>query len=335
MPRALAVACACACALALARGVDARVGPMVTGDGVDASVGRSMEFGRAPTTTAGDARGAGGTIDAGAIERLSWAPHAEVYRGFLTEAECEHIERLATAELKPSTVVDASTGGDASSEIRTSSGMFLGRAEDDVIETIEARIAAWTHVPESHGEGFQVLRYEKHQEYRAHYDYFHDKFNVKREKGGQRMGTILMYLSDVEEGGETVFPKFEDGTPAGSEASECARNKLAVRPRKGDALFFRSLRHDGVPDTFSEHAGCPVIRGVKFSATKWMHVSPIEDGSNGLLLPPGVCKDLHAACVAWAKSGECEKNKNYMVGRGRSKGNCMRSCGACPEGTHE
>ncbi|CAG7884959.1 unnamed protein product, partial [Brassica rapa] len=55
-----------------------------------------------------------------------------------------------------------------------------------------------------HGEGLQVLHYEEGQKYEPHYDYFVDEFNTKN--GGQRMATMLMYLTDVEEGGETVFP---------------------------------------------------------------------------------------------------------------------------------
>ena len=54
------------------------------------------------------------------------------------------------------------------------------------------------------GEDIQVLRYEHGQKYDAHYDYFADKVNIAR--GGHRIATVLMYLSDVTRGGETVFP---------------------------------------------------------------------------------------------------------------------------------
>lgn len=54
------------------------------------------------------------------------------------------------------------------------------------------------------GEDLQVLRYEHGQKYDAHFDYFHDKVNIAR--GGHRIATVLMYLSNVTKGGETVFP---------------------------------------------------------------------------------------------------------------------------------
>ena len=273
------------------------------------------------------------SIDPRAIDRISWKPHAEVYRGFLTEEECEHLIELAEPALRKSTVVDVDTGGSVGSEVRTSSGMFLMRGEDEVVESIERRIAAWTHVPESHGEGFQVLRYERGQEYRPHFDYFHDSVHTERDKGGQRVGTVLMYLTDVEKGGETTFPSAQEGERAPSDASACARGKVAVAPKAGDALYFRSLNHNLSLDVLSAHAGCPVELGVKYSATKWMHVYTIEDGSAGAAMPPGVCKDVNKNCEGWAKAGECENNPSFMIGRGRAKGNCMRSCGACPKGS--
>lgn len=57
------------------------------------------------------------------------------------------------------------------------------------------------------GEDIQVLRYEHGQKYDPHYDYFSDKVNIAR--GGHRIATVLMYLTDVEKGGETVFPSAE------------------------------------------------------------------------------------------------------------------------------
>jgi hypothetical protein len=51
-----------------------------------------------------------------------------------------------------------------------------------------------------------VLRYVDGQKYEPHYDYFHDAVNTKIENGGQRVVTLLMYLSTPKEGGETVFP---------------------------------------------------------------------------------------------------------------------------------
>ncbi|CAA7391456.1 unnamed protein product [Spirodela intermedia] len=206
-------------------------------------------------------------------EVVSWEPRAFVYHNFLSAEECEYLIEMAKPRMIKSTVVDSKTGKSMDSRVRTSSGMFFSRGQDKVIRAIEKRIADFTFIPVEHGEGLQVLHYEVGQKYEPHFDYFQDEFNTKN--GGQRMATLLMYLSDVEEGGETIFPtvKVNSSTlPHYKELSECGRRGLAVKPKRGDALLFWSMRPDASLDPASLHGACPVIKGNKWSCTKWMHI---------------------------------------------------------------
>ncbi|KAI7725198.1 hypothetical protein M8C21_027683, partial [Ambrosia artemisiifolia] len=127
-----------------------------------------------------------------------------------SQEECEYLINMAKPHMVKSTVVDSDTGKSKDSRVRTSSGTFLARGRDKTVRTIEKRIADFTFLPVEHGEGLQVLHYEVGQKYEPHYDYFQDEYNT--QNGGQRMATVLMYLSDVEEGGETVAARLSRGT---------------------------------------------------------------------------------------------------------------------------
>lgn len=50
--------------------------------------------------------------------------------------------------MRKSTVVDNETGKSVDSNIRTSTGMFYNRRENEVIRRIEKRIAVATNLPE-------------------------------------------------------------------------------------------------------------------------------------------------------------------------------------------
>ncbi|XP_039040275.1 probable prolyl 4-hydroxylase 4, partial [Hibiscus syriacus] len=191
-------------------------------------------------------------FDPSKVKQVSWKPRAFVYEGFLTDLECDHLISLVKSELKRSAVADNVSGESKLSEFRTSSGMFIAKAKDPIVDGIEDKISTWTFLPEENGEGIQVLRYEHGQKYEPHYDYFVDKVNIAR--GGHRIATVLMYLTNVTKGGETVFPEAE-----------------VLKPKRGDALLFFSLYPNAIPDPSSLHAGCPVIEGEKWSATKWIH----------------------------------------------------------------
>lgn len=69
---------------------------------------------------------------------------------------------------------------------------------------------------EGHTDGLQVLRYNLTTAYIQHMDYMSDRTGGKvgtfnydsTRKGGNRFATILLYMTDLEDGagGETVFP---------------------------------------------------------------------------------------------------------------------------------
>jgi len=258
-------------------------------------------------------------FDPRSVEVLSLdKPRAFLYRNFMTEEECDHLISISRGGLSKSGVVDAETGGSLLSDIRTSSGAFVGRGQDEVVRRIEERIALWSHIPVTHGEAIQVLRYENGQEYRAHFDYFFHKQGM----ANNRVATALLYLSDVEEGGETVFPN----APALGERealqanwSACARQGVAVKPQKGSALLFWSMKVGGELDGGSSHAGCPVLKGVKWTATKWMHVGDANAWNVDHKVfkeprpaaRPG-CEDKDDRCWSWAEQGECRKNEAFM-----------------------
>ena len=192
--------------------------------------------------------------------RVEWVgnlrePRVVVFGKLLSDAECDGLMKLAQPRLARSETVKNETGGSEVHAARTSDGMFFERGERPLIARIEARIAELLCWPVSHGEGLQILRYRPGSEYRPHFDYFdpqHAGTPRILERGGQRVGTLIMYLNTPEGGGSTLFPD------AG----------LEVAPVRGNAVFFSYDRAHASTKTL--HAGAPVTAGEKWVATKWL-----------------------------------------------------------------
>lgn len=184
-------------------------------------------------------------------------PQVLLYEGLLSPAECEAMIALAETRLTRSTVVDEQLGEARPHEHRTSAGGFFQRGEHALVARIEARLAELLDWPVENGEGLQVLRYGVGGEYRAHFDWFnpaHPGSERHLRTGGQRVGTCILYLSEVEDGGGTRFPSLG----------------LEIRPRPGAVLYFADVDAQGVEDPSTLHAGVPVLAGVKYIATKWL-----------------------------------------------------------------
>ncbi|XP_038881540.1 probable prolyl 4-hydroxylase 9 [Benincasa hispida] len=201
---------------------------------------------------------------------LSWRPRALFFPKFATAEQCLSIVNMARPKLRPSTLAlrkgetEENTKG-----IRTSSGAFFGASEDEsgTLGVIEEKIARATMIPRTHGEAFNILRYEIGQKYNSHYDAFNPSEYGPQKS--QRVASFLLYLTDVDEGGETMFP-FENGSNMDGlyDFQRCIG--LKVKPRQGDGLLFYSVFPNGTIDPTSLHGSCPVVKGQKWVATKWI-----------------------------------------------------------------
>ena len=182
-------------------------------------------------------------------------PRLAVLGDFLSPEECEQLQELARPRLNRSETVVNATGGSEVNAARTSQGMFFNRGENELCARIEARIAALLQWPVENGEGIQILRYAPGAEYRPHFDYFDPSQPGTPsilQRGGQRVGTLVMYLNTPAEGGATIFPD------AG----------VTVHAQAGSAVFF-AYPLPG-PQTKTLHGGAPVTEGEKWVATKWL-----------------------------------------------------------------
>ena len=123
---------------------------------------------------------------------------------------------------------------------------MVAKAESEIHDALGRRAEQQAGLDEHHGFHHQVLEYEAGEEYAVHTDC--------NNAANDRAGTALVYLTDVEEGGETCFP----------------RRGTCVRPRKGSAVFFQSRTRDRC-DKMSEHIARSVKRGKKIVVQRWYY----------------------------------------------------------------
>jgi len=182
---------------------------------------------------------------------------------FLTDEHCDSIVGNAKEKgLIDSPIVDDRGMQVIDIEIRQSKQAWLVDSGNISVQQFSERVEALTGLPRSHQEDLQVVSYSPSGFYRHHYDAsFHPEVLRRMNNGcGPRVYTLLVYLNDDFEGGETEFMIL----------------KKKVLPKKGKAIFFQNLDDalDLIPESL--HAGMPVTKGTKWIANKWIRVWPFE-----------------------------------------------------------
>ncbi|NXC99889.1 P4HA3 hydroxylase, partial [Certhia familiaris] len=192
-----------------------------------------------------------------AKKEMVWIqPYVALYHDFITDAEAEIIKGLAGPWLQRSVV--ASGEKQQKAEYRISKSAWLKDTADPVVRALERRIAAVTGLDlrPPYAEYLQVVNYGLGGHYEPHFDHATStKSPLYRMKSGNRIATVMIYLSAVEAGGSTAF----------------IYANFSVPVVKNAALFWWNLRRNGNGDGDTLHAGCPVLAGDKWVANKWIH----------------------------------------------------------------
>ena len=209
---------------------------------------------------------------------------------FLNDQECEYIKSLIDREHRPSTIVGADREPDK--YYRTSSTCDLCNLNDDYINSLEQRMGDYVGLDHRYAEGMQGQYYKYKQEFKTHTDYFEpgtDDYQKEAAVQGQRTWTFMLYLNDVEEGGETTFRNIGK----------------TFYPKKGQGVIWMNSNVDGTPNPFTEHQGSPVIKGEKYIITKWFRERDSDDIPAKLM--------LHRQLPVWTSQGFFKTRMPYPL----------------------
>jgi len=193
------------------------------------------------------------------VRTASAAPRIAVCEGFARPETCDWLIERARPNLQAAKVYDPSGGGGLRAQgVRSNSTASFAPPDLDVVfNLLRDRMALWTGLSTDAMEPAAVLHYAVGEQFAPHYDFI-DPGNPQLAENiaqhGQRLATVLVYLNDGYEGGETDFPELG----------------FRFRGRKGDALLFWNVDPAGVPDPKTLHAGLAPASGEKWLLSQWI-----------------------------------------------------------------
>ena len=192
-------------------------------------------------------------------------PPIKYFEDVFSIEECKEIIKYGKSKLQRS-LVDSGEDGEKS-EDRTSSSTWIVPSELPCLLRASHFVAKITGLPVQNQELWQLLYYKPGQEYKEHYDAISPdsedsqgiRIREKKRGWGPRIFTFFIYLNDVEEGGETHFPKLG----------------LNIKPKRGRAVLWENLNeYTSEAHPMSEHAGLPPKKGEKWAINVWVRQNP-------------------------------------------------------------
>lgn len=193
---------------------------------------------------------------------LSSAPTIVALPGLAPSWLCDRLIAAGRDALEGAGVTDRATGEFVRDPARTNRFAQVKLFDCGLaLLLLRARLAAAAGAPLAHCEIMNLLSYEPGQAFDVHHDYLDPAepgFGEELARDGQRIATVLVYLSDDYAGGETDFPQ------AG----------VRFRGATGDGLMFRNVDAAGEIDRATLHAGLPPTAGRKWLLSQWVRDRP-------------------------------------------------------------
>lgn len=249
---------------------------------------------------------------------ISVAPRVLEVKKFLSPVEVQHLISLASGtkgdmamarstvsasnvKIKDSSTKVRGATGDVA-DARTSTGGWIHREQDAIVDAIFCRVADLLNVDErlmrdkapygdrepalpTHErivEAMQLLRYGPGEEYSAHHDFTYPSMENRYQP--RRYATVLLYLTgegDVVHDGmlrranDDAIVNDDDRLQGGETIFPRAittdfHDGVKVQAQTGKALLFYNILPDGNMDDLSQHAAGKVEKGVKYVANVWI-----------------------------------------------------------------
>ena len=187
-----------------------------------------------------------------------------IIENFLDETTCKYLISLIKKNYYSSKITTADTEQDK--YFRTSKTCDMPQ-NDSVVQALEAQITSYLGIDMLRSECSQGQYYEVGNQFKAHTDWFSrntDEWEKFAAYNGQRTWTFMLYLNDVEEGGETKYTDLE----------------ISIKPKQGMGILWNNMNANGKDVQATIHWGKPPLKGEKFVITKWFREYDIKKPNN-------------------------------------------------------
>src|SRR5689334_21053406 len=178
-------------------------------------------------------------------------PRLSLWRDVIATRECRELMAAATPRLVHSAVQNrVALGGVVNETALNSESITFARDSTPLVASLLTRAAALAGRRRETAESLLVMRYKPGHRFLPHCDFFNlgmPSAALYLAQGGQRVATMIIYLTTPESGGDTILPAAGIRIPASA----------------GDAVYFEYP--DG--DTLTQHGGEEVSAGEKWIAT--------------------------------------------------------------------